>query len=146
VRSKLTVQLQGEDPTPNIGYPFAQELLRRNQPFTALFAYNDNSAIGAIRAFEEAGWRVPRDVSVVGLDDIQSAAYINPPLTTVRQPLTKMGEIAPRTLLDRIEKRTKYVPEITVEPELVVRGSAAPSPSDHSGWRDHAEVCHGTNC
>jgi DNA-binding LacI/PurR family transcriptional regulator len=120
---ELIVQLEGDDPTPNLGYPFAKQLLARNQPFTALFAYNDISAIGSIRAFQEAGLRVPEDVSVVGFDDIQSAAYINPPLTTVRQPLQKMGEIAARTLLDLIEGRVKNLSEIAVEPELVVRRS-----------------------
>jgi DNA-binding LacI/PurR family transcriptional regulator len=125
VRPELTVELEGDDSTPNLGYPFAKQLLARKQPFTALFAYNDISAIGSISAFQEAGLRVPDDVSVVGFDDIQSAAYSNPPLTTVKQPLQKMGEIAARTLLDRIEGRVKYVPEIAVEPELVVRGSTA---------------------
>jgi LacI family transcriptional regulator len=125
MRQDLIVQLKGGDPTPNLGYPFAKQLLERKQPFTALFAYNDISAIGAICAFQEAGLRVPDDISVVGFDDIQSAAYISPPLTTVRQPLLKMGEIAARTLLDRIEGRMKYVPEIAIEPELVVRRSTA---------------------
>ena len=130
MRQDLIVQLKGGDPTPNLGYPFAKQLLERKQPFTALFAYNDISAIGAICAFQEAGLRVPDDISVVGFDDIQSAAYISPPLTTVRQPLQKMGEIAARTLLDRIEGRMKYVPEIAIEPELVVRRSTARSRAD----------------
>lgn len=127
MRKELIVELKGVDPTPNLGYPFAQHLLERKQPFTALFAYNDISAIGSICAFHEVGLRVPDDISVVGFDDIQSAAYITPPLTTVRQPLQKVGEIAARTLLGRIEGRMKYVPEITVEPELVVRKSTAPA-------------------
>lgn len=125
MRPELNIQLEGDDPTPGLGYPFARELLRRKQPFTALFAYNDISAIGSITAFQEAGLRVPEDVSVVGFDDIQSAAYINPPLTTVRQPLQEMGEIAARTLLDRIEGRLEDVAEIAVKPELVVRKSTA---------------------
>jgi LacI family transcriptional regulator len=130
MRQELIVELKGDDPTPNLGYPFAKQLLERKQPFTALFAYNDISAIGAIGAFQELGLRVPDDISVVGFDDIQSAAYISPPLTTVRQPLQKMGEIAARTLLDRIEGRMKYVPEIAIEPELVVRRSTARSRAD----------------
>jgi DNA-binding LacI/PurR family transcriptional regulator len=130
MRQELIVQLKGDDPTPNLGYPFAKQLLERKQLFTALFAYNDISAIGAICAFQEVGLRVPDDISVVGFDDIQSAAYINPPLTTVRQPLLKMGEIAARTLLDRIEGRMKYVPEIAIEPEFVVRRSSARSRVD----------------
>jgi DNA-binding LacI/PurR family transcriptional regulator len=125
MRQELIIELKGDDPTPNLGYPFAKQLLERKQPFTALFAYNDISAIGSVCAFQEAGLRVPDDISVVGFDDIQSAAYINPPLTTVRQPLLKMGEIAARTLLDRIEGRIKYVPEIAIEPELAVRRSTS---------------------
>jgi DNA-binding LacI/PurR family transcriptional regulator len=119
----LVVQLEGDDSTPQLGYPFAQELLARKRPFTALFAYNDISAIGAIRAFQEAGLRVPEDISVVGFDDIQIALHNNPSLTTVRQPLQKMGEIAARTLLKRIEEREDGVPEIAIEPEFVVRNS-----------------------
>jgi DNA-binding LacI/PurR family transcriptional regulator len=126
---ELIVQLEGTDPTPNLGYPFAKQLLARKEPFTALFAYNDISAIGSICAFQEAGLRVPDDVSVVGFDDIQSAAYLNPPLTTVRQPLLEMGEIAARTLLDRIEDRVNYVPEISIRPEFVMRKSTAPPSS-----------------
>ena len=127
IRPELILQLEGADPTPNLGYPYAKQLVASKQPFTALFAYNDISAIGAIRAFQQAGLRVPHDVSVVGFDDIQSAAYLSPPLTTVRQPLQEMGEIAARTLLDGIERRVKYVPEISVAPEFVVRDSTAPS-------------------
>jgi DNA-binding LacI/PurR family transcriptional regulator len=128
IRPELIVQLEGDDPTPNLGYPFAKQLLARRQPFTALFAYNDISAIGAMAALQESGLRVPDDVSVVGFDDIQSAAYIFPALTTVRQPLQQMGEIAARTLLDRIEGRRKCVQEIAVEPEFVVRRSTARPP------------------
>jgi DNA-binding LacI/PurR family transcriptional regulator len=125
IKPELTLRLEGNAASPDLGYPYAKQLLSRNAPFTALFGYNDNSAIGAIRAIHEAGLRVPQDISVVGFDDIQSAAYCNPALTTVRQPLEKMGEIAARTLLDRIENRETYVPEIAIEPEFVVRESTA---------------------
>jgi DNA-binding LacI/PurR family transcriptional regulator len=129
IRPELILQLEGADPTPNLGYPSAKQLAASKQPFTALFAYNDISAIGAIRAFQQAGLRVPDDVSVVGFDDIQSAAYLSPPLTTVRQPLQEMGEIAARTLLDRIEKRVEYASEISIAPEFIVRESTAtPNP------------------
>ncbi|MGA7635259.1 MAG: LacI family DNA-binding transcriptional regulator [Terriglobales bacterium] len=129
VRAELVVQLQGDDSTPQLGYPFAKELLARKRPFTALFAYNDISAIGSIRAFQEAGLRVPEDVSVVGFDDIRIALHNNPSLTTVRQPLQKMGEIAARTLLNRIEEREDWVPEIAIEPEFIVRNSTARAPA-----------------
>jgi len=125
MRPELIVELKGVDPTPHLGYPFAKQLLARKQEFSALFAYNDISAIGSMCALHEAGLRVPHDVSVVGFDDIQTAAYVTPPLTTVRQPLLKMGEVAAKTLLDQIERRTEYVPEIVIEPELVVRRSTA---------------------
>jgi LacI family transcriptional regulator len=122
----LMARLKGDKVTPDLGYVFAKKLLSTNHPPpTALFAYNDTSALGAIRAINEAGLNVPRDISVVGFDDIESAAYSNPALTTVRQPLQKMGEIAARTLLNRIENREPYVAEITVEPEFVVRASTA---------------------
>jgi LacI family transcriptional regulator len=130
INPQLTVRLNGDKVTPDLGYVFARDLLARNHgPFTALFAYNDRSAMGAIRAINEAGLGVPEDISVVGFDDIESAAYSNPALTTVRQPLQKMGEMAARTLLNLIEKREPYVAEITVEPEFVVRRSTGPAPN-----------------
>jgi DNA-binding LacI/PurR family transcriptional regulator len=119
----LTVQIDIDDPTPQLGYPFAKKLLERNVPFSALFAYNDISALGAIRAFQDAGLSVPRDISVVGFDDIQGAAYNTPSLTTVRQPLTRMGSIAAQTLLERIEDNKENLCEIPIQPELVVRES-----------------------
>ena len=123
VPPELTVQIDIDNATPQLGYPFAKQLLERRVPFTALFAYNDLSAIGAIRAFQEEGLSVPRDVSVVGFDDIQGAAYNTPSLTTVRQPLIRMGTIAAQTLLERIESKKNEPREIAIEPELVVRES-----------------------
>jgi len=66
---------------------------------------------------------VPNDISVVGFDDIKMAPYSNPPLTTVRQPLLKMGEIAARSVLNQIKNSEDFVPEILIEPEFVVRKS-----------------------
>src|SRR5712691_11134072 len=131
IRPELTIQLEGIDSTPAIGYPFAKQLLARKHPFTALFAYNDISAIGSIWAFREAGLRVPEDISVVGFDDIAGAAYANPGLTTVRQPLVKMGQIAAQTVVDQIEGRGEYLTEIAIEPEFVVRQSTGPAPHRH---------------
>jgi DNA-binding LacI/PurR family transcriptional regulator len=122
----LVLQLEGLDSTPELGYPYGKSLLARNVPFTALFAYNDISAIGAMRAFQEAGIRIPEDVSVVGFDDVSIASFSIPPLTTVRQPLMKMGRIAAQTIIDRIEDRAAFIPEIAIEPELVIRRSTAP--------------------
>jgi LacI family transcriptional regulator len=126
---ELTVQIDTDDPTPMLGYPFTKQLLARKKPFTALFAYNDISAIGAIRALQEQGLRVPQDVSVMGFDDIPGAAFHTPSLTTVRQPLNRMGEVAAQSLLERIEGATEYPSEIAIEPELVVRESTAKAPA-----------------
>jgi DNA-binding LacI/PurR family transcriptional regulator len=126
IHPELTLRLEGTESTPELGYPYGKALLAKNIPFTALFAYNDISAIGAIRAFQEAGLGVPDDISVVGFDDVAIASFSIPPLTTVRQPLMKMGQIAAQTLLERIEERSSFVPEIAIEPELIVRSSTAP--------------------
>lgn len=125
----LTVQIDADDPTPMLGYPFGKQLLARGKPFTALFAYNDVSALGAIRAFREQGLRIPEDISVMGFDDIPGAEFHTPALTTVRQPLNRMGEVAAQSLLDRIEGKKEYPSEIAIEPELVVRDSTAPASS-----------------
>jgi len=77
---------------------------------------------------EDRGMRVPEDVSVVGFDDIQSAAFHNPSLTTVRQPLRKMGAIAATTLLERLQGKEDYPEQIAVEPELMVRESTRHAP------------------
>jgi DNA-binding LacI/PurR family transcriptional regulator len=125
VRPELTMQIESTISTPQLGYPITKQLLERKQHFTALFAYNDISAIGAIWALREAGLRVPEDVSVMGFDDIPAAAFNNPGLTTVRQPLERMGQIAAKTLIDRIEGTAEYVAEIAIEPELIVRASTS---------------------
>ncbi len=136
IPKELTLQLSGGDEdelfTPDAayqeGYAYAQKLLARRVEFTALFAFDDASAIGAIRAFLDAGLRVPEDVSVVGFDDIQSAAYHNPRLTTVRQPLRDMGRTAARVLLERINSPGRSEGSfVVVEPELIVRDSTGPA-------------------
>jgi LacI family transcriptional regulator len=104
-----------------------QALLKKTTDFTAIFCFNDIAAIGAIRALKDAGLSVPGDVSVVGFDDIQSAAYATPSLTTVRQPLREMGKRGAQVLLERIADREKSFPaEIVMTPELVVRESTGP--------------------
>jgi len=134
----MTAQLQRDVPhpgpsVPGEGYVNGKKLLETGQ-FTALFAFNDISAIGAIRAFRDAGLRVPEDVSVVGFDDIQAAAYLTPRLTTVRQPLQQMGEMAASQLLLRIANRGKKMRQrILLAPELVVRESTGPVAAIGSG-------------
>ena len=121
VRQSLTMQLDQDDPSPHLAHKHTSELLARNPHFTALFAYNDISAIGAIRAIRETGRRVPQEVSVVGFDDIRDAAYHVPALTTVRQPLRSMGHLAAQTLVERIENPGNFPSEISVMPELMIR-------------------------
>ena len=123
----LVAQLEGDSSSPELGYEATRKLLASHQRFTALFAFNDISAMGAIRALREAKLQVPKDVSVVGFDDIQSAAYQNPALTTVRQPLREMGRIAAETLLSRIRHSSDlHNGEIIVEPQLIVRETTCP--------------------
>ena len=120
----LCAQLDADSPSPEVGYRITRKLLEQDNSFTGLFAFNDISAIGAIQAIRGAGKRVPEDVSVVGFDDIQSAAYQNPGLTTVRQPLRQMGEVAAETLLQRIANPGKSsANEVVLKPELIVRGT-----------------------
>jgi LacI family transcriptional regulator len=129
IHPALVGQLEGDSPSPELGYQATRKLIASRQPFTALFAFNDISAMGAIRALREAKLRVPDDVSVVGFDDIQSAAYQNPALTTVRQPLREMGRIAAETLLGRIRSSEgRRGGEIIVKPELMVRETTCRAP------------------
>lgn len=129
IRPSLVAQLEGDSPSPELGYIATQQLLCAREPFTALVAFNDISAIGAIRALREAGRRVPEDVSVVGFDDVFAAAFHNPSLTTIRQPLWLMGKLAAETLLRRIANgpTAPYPKVVIVEPELVIRESTAQS-------------------
>ena len=114
---------------PEIGFRPMQALLETTHDFTAIFCFNDIAAIGAIRALKDAGLTVPGDVSVVGFDDIQSAAYSTPSLTTVRQPLMEMGKRGAQILLERISDREKTFPaEVVMAPELVIRESSGPAP------------------
>jgi DNA-binding LacI/PurR family transcriptional regulator len=123
IRSELTVQLDRDVSSPELGYPVIQHLLANRQQFTALVAFNDMSAIGAMRALKDSGMQVPADVSVIGFDDINAAAFNNPSLTTIRQPLAYMGRMAAQCVLNRIHGREGFRKQIVVEPELVVRES-----------------------
>jgi len=126
VRPELTVELKLKVSTPELGYGPACELLGRKAEFTAIVCYDDTAAIGAIRALRDHGLRVPEDISVVGFDDIQSAAFHNPSLTTIRQPLHQMGTIAARVLLQRVRGQNSDPRMLSVLPELVIRESTCP--------------------
>jgi len=132
VRPELTVELKLRVSTPELGYGPACELLNRKVHFTAIVCYNDVAAIGAIRAIRDHGLRVPEDISVVGFDDIQSAAFHNPSVTTIRQPLHEMGTIAARVLLQRVRGENSVPQMLPVLPELVIRESTCPPPEKPS--------------
>ncbi|MFZ1087518.1 MAG: LacI family DNA-binding transcriptional regulator [Terracidiphilus sp.] len=132
VKSELTVQIQLKVSTPELGFGPAHELLTRGADFTAIVCYNDEAAFGAIRAFTDHGLRVPQDISVVGFDDIHSAVFYNPSLTTVRQPLKQMGIEAARILLKRIREPESLPDTFSVLPELVIRESTGVPNQRHS--------------
>ena len=82
-----------------------------------------------MRAFLDAGMEVPQQISVVGFDDIHAAAFQNPSLTTVRQPLDYMGDMAAKILLERLSGNGSDFEElVTMQPELIVRSSTGPAP------------------
>ncbi|WP_074311991.1 LacI family DNA-binding transcriptional regulator [Micromonospora cremea] len=91
---------------------------------TAVFAANDSTALGVLRALHEAGVRVPEDVSIVGFDDIPEAAYMTPPLTTVSQPFREVGQRSLEILLAEIEGDGESGSSTVIPPDLVVRQSA----------------------
>ena len=128
--SRLVVDLpESGDPFSSFeqGYKLTEELLHRHRPFTALMAFDDMTAFGAIRALNKAGIRVPDQCSVIGFDDVAPAAIYSPALTTVRQPMEIMGTAAATIVLEAInasleKKPTKNIHRRIV-PELIVRES-----------------------
>lgn len=123
IKPELVIGLDRDTSSPGLGYPVVQQLQATRLPFTALVAFNDISAIGAIRAFQDIQLRVPADISVIGFDDIKAAAFVVPGLTTIRQPLAEIGRIATQALLDRIHGTDIARDEIVVEPTLIIRES-----------------------
>ena len=105
------------------GYEAAQKFLNLENPPTAIFASNDGCAFGAMKAINEAGYHVPRDVSLVGFDDVPEASYMRPALTTVRQPLREMGQLATRLLIERLEDPTIQPVQVEFPTELIIRDS-----------------------
>ena len=96
---------------------------------TGIVAYNDLTAIGVLRALRRAGIAVPGRVSVVGFDDIEMAAWTEPPLTTIRQPTTTLGSWAVRRLIGALHDDGRQAERASLVPELVVRGSTGPPPT-----------------
>ena len=103
-------------------------LLDAADPPTAIFAFNDNIAIGALRVARERGIRVPEDLSVVGFDDSEIAAIVTPALTTVRQPLAEMGRMAVSLLMRILDNQRLEALHIELKTRLIVRASTARVP------------------
>jgi DNA-binding LacI/PurR family transcriptional regulator len=128
--SRLVVDLpESRDPVSSFeaGQKLTEELIRQKPSFTAVLAFDDMSAFGAIRALNRAGIRVPEHCSVVGFDDVATSALYTPALSTVRQPMEAMGAAAVEVVIDGInavlEKREVAATHRKVAPELVVRES-----------------------
>ena len=111
------------------GRAVTEKLLRLPDPPTAIFAFNDLMAVGAIQAAAEAGRSIPGDLALVGFDDIELASFLQPPLTTIRQPKQEMGRLAVELLLSRIHDRSQPPRRITLPVSLILReSSGAPAP------------------
>src|SRR5437660_5298697 len=131
--SRLIVDLpESGDPLSSFeqGYKLTEELLHRHRPFTALMAFDDMTAFGAIRALNKAGIRVPEQCSVIGFDDIAHSSLLTPALTTVRQPMPEMGKMAVSIVSEGIsavqEKQKLTAKHRKLQPELIVRDSTHP--------------------
>ena len=109
---------------PDGGVEAAEEILRRSLPVTAVFCYNDQTALGLLSALHRAGRQVPEDLSVIGYDDVAMAAYLVPPLTTIAQPTYALGRRAMEMALALIEG-DENVRDVVLTPTLVKRESCA---------------------
>ena len=130
IDTKLVVDLpESRDPFSSFedGFKLTEELLHRRKPFTALMAFDDMTAFGAIRALAKAGVRVPEQCSVIGFDDIAPAALYSPALTTIRQPMEAMGSAAAAIVVETInaglEKKPARAIHRKLVPDLIVRES-----------------------
>ncbi|MCB9450679.1 MAG: LacI family DNA-binding transcriptional regulator [Anaerolineaceae bacterium] len=115
------------DFTDEAGYHAMQRLLDQPHPPTAVLAANDTIAIGALKAAQAMSWRVPQDISIIGMDDIYAAATTSPGLTTVAKPKYDIGMVAAQILMERMSGEAQDEPQRVKLPcELIVRGSTAP--------------------
>lgn len=110
------------------GYDGAKRLIECGADITAVFCANDTTAIGAMSAFQEAGLKIPEDISVIGVDDIELSRYISPALTTISIPVAEMGKVASKIMIDRINGGHKIPLKVLLPFSLEVRESTAPLP------------------
>lgn len=121
------------------GYKGAKELLSRKTDVSAVFCCNDNTAIGAMRAIKEAGLAIPDDLSVISIDDIDTAQYLSPMLTTIHIPVEEMGQMTAKILIDRIEEGHKLPIKINLPFYLANRESCAPC-SEKTSAAEHEQT------
>ena len=120
---------ESSDPSSSFeaGYRLTEDLLRQKRPFTALMAFDDMTALGAVRALGKAGIRVPEQCSVIGFDDVAPSSLVTPSLTTVRQPMAEMGKMAVSIVsegITAVQQKTKIMAQHRkLTPELVIRDS-----------------------
>lgn len=120
-----SLQVDTGDFSIESGLEQALALLEMTPRLTALFCFSDEMAMGALEALRARGLHCPRDVSIVGFDDIRYARHLDPPLTTIGQPMDRIGHEAVRLLLDILSGRAAALEQVTLPHELVVRGSTA---------------------
>jgi DNA-binding LacI/PurR family transcriptional regulator len=131
VGRELTLDLETTQLSPELPYRAMLQLLGRSPEFTAIFAFNDVSALGAMRAIQDYGLRCPEDISVLGIDDVSTSAYLTPRLSTVAQPLEDMGAAAAEQLIAKIQRpRAEHPPRVFFPMTLHVRESTGIAPAD----------------
>jgi LacI family repressor for deo operon, udp, cdd, tsx, nupC, and nupG len=104
-------------------------LLERPEPPTAVFCFSDEIAVGALSACRTRGLDCPADLSIIGFDDVRYARFLDPPLTTVRQPMSRIGETAVKLLLSILDGKATGLERVALPHELVVRASTGPAPT-----------------
>jgi DNA-binding LacI/PurR family transcriptional regulator len=127
ISPELVMQLDRDISSPELGYPVVEHLFKAKKKFTAMVCFNDVAAIGAIRGLSDLGLRVPEDISVIGFDDIKASEFLRPGLTTIRQPLDRMGAFAAQCVINRLNRTERFVKQVTFSPELVKRESTGPA-------------------
>lgn len=111
------------------GHDAASHILANPNRPTAVFCENDETAIGAIQGFKQAGLEIPKDISVAGFDDIAFAAFSDPPLTTIAQPAEEFGQTAVSLLIDLLDGKISKAAKVILPFELIIRASTGPAPS-----------------
>jgi LacI family transcriptional regulator, repressor for deo operon, udp, cdd, tsx, nupC, and nupG len=124
-RTRVTIAVAGGDFSIESGIAAGDQLLSAARPPTGIFCFNDEMAIGVLHSARQRGLHVPDDLSVIGFDDIRFAQYMDPPLTTIRQPMRELGEATVRLLLNILRGNVKDAVSVTLPHALIVRASTA---------------------